>query len=153
MVHSQRLYVDPRVDKAPRLQPGSTDRVLLSAQGRLDAKRRLRYRPDIDGLRGIAVLSVLTYHLKINLFYGGFVGVDVFFVISGYLISAIILNDIATGRFSIASFYERRVRRIAPALLVALLVTSALAYFYFLPTELVNFGKSLLGALFSSSNF
>jgi peptidoglycan/LPS O-acetylase OafA/YrhL len=116
-------------------------------------ERSLHYRADIDGLRGIAVLAVLGYHLKIGLFRGGYVGVDVFFVISGYLISAIILKDIAKGQFSIAQFYERRVRRIFPALIVTLLGTSLLAYLYFLPTELVNFAKSQLAALFSTSNF
>jgi peptidoglycan/LPS O-acetylase OafA/YrhL len=114
---------------------------------------KLHYRPDIDGLRAIAVLSVLAYHLRINMFRGGFVGVDVFFVISGYLISAIILKDIAAETFSIVSFYERRVRRIVPALIAVLVGTSLLAYFFFLPTELIGFAKSLLAALFSVSNF
>jgi peptidoglycan/LPS O-acetylase OafA/YrhL len=113
----------------------------------------LHYRADIDGLRAIAVLSVLAYHLKVGAFRGGFVGVDIFFVISGYLISAIILKDISSGKFSIATFYERRVRRIFPALIATLLGTSLLAYLYFLPAELVNFAKSLLAALFSVSNF
>src|ERR1700719_4213940 len=88
----------------------------------------LHYRADIDGLRAVAVLSVLAYHLQIGWFRGGFVGVDIFFVISGYLISAIILKDISAGKFSIATFYERRVRRIFPALIVTLLGTSFLAY-------------------------
>ena len=114
---------------------------------------KLHYRPDIDGLRAIAVLSVLAYHLRINMFRGGFVGVDVFFVISGYLISAIILKDIAAGTFSIVSFYERRVRRIFPALIALFVGTTLLAYFFFLPTELIGFAKSLLAALFSVSNF
>lgn len=113
----------------------------------------LRYRADIDGLRAIAVLSVLAYHLKVGAFRGGFVGVDVFFVISGYLISGIILKDISCGKFSIGSFYERRVRRIFPALIAMLLGTSLLAYLYFLPAELMGFSKSLLAALFSVSNF
>lgn len=116
-------------------------------------EQNLHYRADIDGLRGIAVLSVLAYHLRTELFRGGYVGVDVFFVISGYLISAIILKGIAAGRFSIASFYERRIRRIFPALIFALLGTDVLAYLYFLPTELKDFSKSLLAALFSVSNF
>ncbi len=114
---------------------------------------KLHYRPDIDGLRAIAVLSVLAYHLRINVFRGGFVGVDVFFVISGYLISAIILKDISAGTFSIRTFYERRVRRIFPALIVMLVGTSLLAYLFFLPAELISFAKSLLAALFSASNF
>lgn len=113
----------------------------------------LHYRADIDGLRAVAVLSVLAYHLRMGLFSGGFVGVDIFFVISGYLISAIILKDIHSGKFSIAGFYERRVRRIFPALIATLLGTSLLAYLFFLPGELVGFAKSLLAALFSVSNF
>jgi peptidoglycan/LPS O-acetylase OafA/YrhL len=116
-------------------------------------ERSLQYRADIDGLRGIAVLSVLAYHLRVMIFRGGFVGVDIFFVISGYLISSVILQDIARGEFSFAVFYERRVRRILPALIVTLIGTSVLAYLYFLPLELVGFAKSLLSALFSSSNF
>lgn len=116
-------------------------------------ERSLKYRPDIDGLRGIAVLSVLAYHLRVMIFRGGFVGVDIFFVISGYLISSVILQDIEKGKFSFAVFYERRVRRILPALIVALIGTSVLAYLYFLPLELVGFAKSLLSALFSASNF
>ena len=115
--------------------------------------RSVRYRADIDGLRAVAVLAVLGYHLKVAAFRGGFVGVDVFFVISGYLISGIILKDLAAGTFSIATFYERRVRRILPALIVLLLGASVLAYLYLLPAELMNFAKSLLAALFSSSNF
>jgi peptidoglycan/LPS O-acetylase OafA/YrhL len=111
------------------------------------------YRPDIDGLRAVAVLAVLGYHLKVSAFRGGFVGVDVFFVISGYLISAIILKDINSGKFSIATFYERRVRRILPALIGTLLGTSVLAYLFFLPGELMDYAKSLLAALFSTSNF
>ena len=114
----------------------------------------LHYRPDIDGLRAIAVLSVLAYHLKMGLFSGGFVGVDIFFVISGYLISADHSRRTSpAGKFSIAAFYERRVRRIFPALIATLLGTSVLAYLFFLPAELMSFAKSLLAALFSVSNF
>jgi len=113
---------------------------------------KLKYRPDIDGLRAVAVVSVLAFHLKTHMFLGGYVGVDVFFVISGYLIGSIILKGIREGTFSIAAFYENRVRRIAPALVGALVGTSVLAYIYFLPSELIDFSKSLLAALFSVSN-
>lgn len=115
--------------------------------------KKLHYRPDIDGLRAIAVLSVLAYHFRISAFRGGFVGVDVFFVISGFLISAIILQDIDAGKFSITTFYERRIRRIFPALIVLLIGTGIVAYFVFLPAELTGFAKSQLAALFSVSNF
>src|SRR5580704_11212964 len=110
------------------------------------------YRPDIDGLRAVAVLLVLAYHIGIHRFRGGFVGVDVFFVISGFLIGSIILSELDASRFSIVSFYERRVRRIFPALAVLLLCTSLLATKFLLPSELVDYGKSLLAATFSFSN-
>src|ERR1700689_2307173 len=80
----------------------------------------LAYRPDIDGLRGIAVSLVLLYHAFPNIRSGGFVGVDVFFVISGYLISAIGLTGLQARKFSLLEFYRRRVRRIVPALLVVI---------------------------------
>ncbi|KAA6459245.1 acyltransferase [Acidobacteria bacterium AB60] len=110
------------------------------------------YRADIDGLRAIAVLLVLLDHLQIWHFAGGYVGVDVFFVISGYLISSSILADMNSGRFSIVGFYERRVRRIFPALLGMAFIATVLAYRYLVPAELVNYGKSLLASLGSVSN-
>ena len=113
----------------------------------------LKYRPDIDGLRAVAVLSVLAFHIGAGYVHGGFVGVDVFFVISGYLISAIIFSEIAASRFSVLGFYERRIRRIFPALFAMLIVFSMAASFYLLPTEFVNFAKSLLSATASASNF
>jgi peptidoglycan/LPS O-acetylase OafA/YrhL len=113
----------------------------------------LKYRPDIDGLRAVAVLSVLAFHLGISRAGGGFVGVDVFFVISGYLISSIVFSEIATSRFSIIAFYERRIRRIFPALFVMLGVSSIFAFIYLFPSELVGYSKSMLAATTSSSNF
>ena len=110
------------------------------------------YRADIDGLRAVAVLLVFAYHLGTARVRGGFIGVDVFFVISGYLIGSIILNEIAASRFSLLSFYERRVRRIFPALFVTLGVSAILAYKFFLPAEMDKFAKSLLAATFSLSN-
>ena len=110
------------------------------------------YRADIDGLRAVAVLLVFAYHLGTARVRGGFIGVDVFFVISGYLIGSIILNEIAASRFSLLSFYERRVRRIFPALFVTLGVSAILAYRFFLPAEINEFAKSLLAATFSFSN-
>lgn len=114
---------------------------------------KLKYRPDIDGLRAVAVLSVLAFHLGWSKIPGGYVGVDVFFVISGYLISSIIFSEVAAGRFSIISFYERRIRRIFPALFAMLIVSSIFAWIYLLPDELVNFSKSMLSATASASNF
>src|SRR3984885_3697683 len=87
----------------------------------------LKYRADIDGLRAVAVLSVLAFHIGLSRFGGGFVGVDVFFVISGYLISSIIFADINASRFTITGFYERRIRRIFPALVAMLAVASVVA--------------------------
>jgi peptidoglycan/LPS O-acetylase OafA/YrhL len=112
-----------------------------------------QYRPDVDGLRAVAVLLVLGFHLSVPQLRGGFVGVDVFLVISGYLIAGIIASQIDQGHFTITGFYERRARRILPALMVVLLASTALASIYLLPGELVAFGKSLLGACFSFSNF
>jgi peptidoglycan/LPS O-acetylase OafA/YrhL len=110
------------------------------------------YRADIDGLRGIAVLLVFAYHLGTARCRGGFVGVDVFFVISGYLIGSIILSEIERSKFSLTSFYERRIRRILPALFVVLCVSCCFAYRYLLPVESTEFAKSMLAATFSSSN-
>ncbi len=119
----------------------------------MPSKPNLHYRPDVDGLRAVAVLAVLAFHAGGFPTPGGFVGVDVFFVISGYLISSLIMKQIAAGTFSITSFYERRIRRILPALTVMLAFTCVLAYLYLLPTELKNFADSLLAANFSASNF
>jgi peptidoglycan/LPS O-acetylase OafA/YrhL len=118
----------------------------------LGKSSRLEYRADIDGLRAVAVLFVLAYHLGIHRLSGGFVGVDIFFVISGFLISSVILSELNRSRFSIVSFYERRVRRICPALVVLLTCTTLLAYRFLLPSEMVAYGKSLVAATFSLSN-
>ncbi len=112
----------------------------------------LKYRPDIDGLRAVAVLSVVFFHLGLPL-HGGFVGVDIFFTISGFLIGSIILRQTAEGSFTFAGFYERRIRRIVPALFVMLLVSSLVAYRYLLPLELRDYAISLAGAELSASNF
>ena len=112
-----------------------------------------RYRPDIDGLRAIAVLSVVAFHIGAGHAPGGFVGVDVFFVISGYLISAILFSEIDGFQFSVLRFYERRIRRIFPALFAMLIIYSAVVGFLLLPSEFVDFAKSLLAAATSTSNF
>lgn len=111
------------------------------------------YRKDIDGLRAIAVLMVVFYHLNIGLAPAGFVGVDIFFVISGYLITSHIHKSIANGQFSLKSFYLRRMRRILPALTAVLLFTTVVAYFLLIPADLKNYSKSLLATLCSVSNF
>ena len=111
-----------------------------------------KYRPDIDGLRALAVILVVGFHVGTPQLHGGFVGVDVFFVISGFLLTGIITREIAESRFSIAGFYERRARRILPALLAVLAASTVLALHYLLPVELVAYAKSMLGATFSYSN-
>ncbi|MGZ3325112.1 MAG: acyltransferase family protein, partial [Xanthobacteraceae bacterium] len=112
----------------------------------------MKYRADIDGLRALAVVPVLLYHAGVPGFPGGFVGVDIFFVISGYLICGMIDGDIREGSFSLSNFYKRRMLRILPALFVGFLVTSALAYLYCLPVELEDYSKSLASAVGSVSN-
>ena len=89
----------------------------------------MQYRADIDGLRAIAVSVVILFHAGFNIVSGGYVGVDVFFVISGYLITSIILQDMEKGKFSLVKFYERRARRILPALYFIMLVTAIFAWF------------------------
>jgi peptidoglycan/LPS O-acetylase OafA/YrhL len=110
------------------------------------------HRRDIDGLRAIAVLPVVAYHVGIHAVPGGFVGVDIFFVISGFLITQVLLQDIHNDRFSLVRFYERRVRRILPALLFVLLLTFIVCARYSLPSELIDFSKSLIAAALSVSN-
>ncbi|HTB27755.1 MAG TPA: acyltransferase, partial [Steroidobacteraceae bacterium] len=111
-----------------------------------------RYRPDVDGLRALAVLSVIGYHAFPRVIRGGFVGVDVFFVISGYLISGLILEDLALGRFSYRRFYARRFRRIFPALIVVLAACLVYGGLMLAPDEFRELGKqAAAGAGFSSN--
>ncbi|MBV8890175.1 MAG: acyltransferase [Alphaproteobacteria bacterium] len=112
----------------------------------------MNYRADIDGLRAVAVVPVLLFHAGIGGFRGGYVGVDVFFVISGFVITGSLLNDIAKGRFSIARFYERRARRILPALLTVILLAGAAASGIFLPPYIEEYGQSATAALLFISN-
>ena len=106
------------------------------------------YRPEIDGLRALAVLPVIFYHANFSFFNGGYLGVDIFFVISGYLISKIILNDLRSNKFSIRNFYIRRAKRILPALLSVTLATSVLSYFVIPQEEILEFSKSIISVLF-----
>ena len=110
------------------------------------------YRRDIDGLRAFAVLPVVLAHAGVPGFAGGFVGVDVFFVISGYLITGILLREIRDGRFSLATFYERRARRILPALFSVLLVCIAVGWFVLPPDMFKELAQSVLATVFFVSN-
>jgi peptidoglycan/LPS O-acetylase OafA/YrhL len=109
----------------------------------------LKYRREIDGLRALAVLPVIFFHAGYELFSGGYVGVDIFFVISGYLITTILINDIENKRFSLFKFYERRARRILPALFFVMLVCIPFAWMWMLPDPLENFGQSIVAATLS----
>lgn len=117
-----------------------------------EAKSNLHYRPEIDGLRALAVLPVVLFHAGISWISGGFVGVDVFFVISGYLIAKILYRDAINKKFSIVKFYERRIRRIMPNLLAMLLVTAIASGFILIPNDYSAFAKSLFSTLAFLSN-
>jgi peptidoglycan/LPS O-acetylase OafA/YrhL len=110
------------------------------------------YRREIDGLRAVAVLPVVLFHAGIGPFAGGFVGVDVFFVISGYLITSIIVDEKQAGRFSLAGFYERRARRILPALFLVMTVCLPFAWWWLLPNDRHDFARSLIAVATFSSN-
>lgn len=139
---------------APGMGADSADSTMPTypAHNHARARSHIPYRPDIDGLRAVAVLAVMAFHLQIRFALGGFTGVDVFFVISGYLISSILLVEMDTGRFSMRAFYVRRIRRIYPALVAAMLGTSVFAFMLCMPSELRDFAKSLIGASLSASN-
>ena len=114
----------------------------------------MKYRAEIDGLRAIAVVPVILFHAGFELFSGGFVGVDIFFVISGYLITTIIIEDIESNRFSLPSFYERRVRRILPALFFVMLACIPFAWMWMLSVQMMSFSQSLVAvSLFASNMF
>lgn len=113
---------------------------------------KLKYRAEIDGLRALAVLPVILFHAGFELFSGGFVGVDVFFVISGYLITTILIEDIERKRFSIVKFYERRARRILPALFFVMTVCIPFAWIWMLPSQMKDFSQSLVAVSLFASN-
>jgi len=110
------------------------------------------YRREIDGLRALAVLPVILFHAGFETFSGGFVGVDIFFVISGYLIATIILAELEQGKFSIVNFYERRARRILPALFLVMLVCIPFAWIWLLPSDMKDFSQSLVAVSIFASN-
>ncbi|QLE78685.1 acyltransferase [Francisella sp. Scap27] len=112
----------------------------------------MQYRKDIDGLRAFAVISVVLFHLNISWVKSGFLGVDIFFVISGYLITTIVIRDLENQMFSIKNFYLRRIRRILPALIVVLFFSTFFAWLILLPQDLVNYSESATSAIASFSN-
>ena len=119
----------------------------------------INYRPEIDGLRAIAVISVIFYHANVvifdeKLFKGGFIGVDIFFVISGYLITSLILRELNTTQsFSFINFYQRRVRRILLPLFFVMLLCFPVAWVHLDPGNFIDFSKSILYSIGFSSNF
>jgi peptidoglycan/LPS O-acetylase OafA/YrhL len=114
----------------------------------------LVYREEIDGLRAVAVLPVIFYHGGFHTFFaGGYVGVDIFFVISGYLITSVIEGEFEDQTFSLVNFYERRCRRILPALFLILFISTPFAYYSMLPEQLYEYGQSLISIIGLSSNF
>ena len=110
------------------------------------------YRSDIDGLRAIAVIPVVLFHCGVKLFSGGFVGVDIFFVISGYLITKNIINQIEQEKFCLSKFYKKRMLRILPAFFVMVLITWLISFVFILPPYLADLSRSLLAASFGVSN-
>jgi peptidoglycan/LPS O-acetylase OafA/YrhL len=115
--------------------------------------KRISFRHDINGLRAIAVLAVVFYHAELKTFKGGWLGVDIFFVISGYLISNIIISELNEGTFSFKNFYLRRVLRILPALFSTLLFTIPLAYFFLTPKAMEEYLDSLIASVFFYANY
>src|SRR6056300_1269611 len=115
--------------------------------------KRISFRTDINGLRAIAVLAVVFYHADLKLFKGGWLGVDIFFVISGYLISNIIISELNDGTFTFKNFYLRRVWRILPALFSTLLLTTPFAYFFLTPKALEEYIDSLIASIFFFANY
>ena len=111
-----------------------------------------KYRPDIDGLRALAIISVVLFHTFPSLVRGGFVGVDIFFVISGFLISTIIFENLEAGTFSFREFYIRRIRRIFPSLIIILTATYIIGWFFLLADEYKQLGKHIAGGATFVSN-
>ena len=115
--------------------------------------KRISFRNDINGLRAIAVMAVVFYHAEFSLFKGGWLGVDVFFVISGYLISNIIISELNSKTFSFKSFYKRRAKRILPALFSIILITIPFAYFLMSPKAMEEYISSIFASVFFFANF
>jgi len=113
----------------------------------------MNYRKEIDGLRALSILPVIFFHFGFARFSGGYIGVDIFFVISGYLITSFIIREISEEKFSLTKFYERRARRILPLLFFVLFLSTIISFFLFTPNYLVTFYKSALATLFFFQTF
>ena len=113
----------------------------------------MQHRLEIDGLRGLSIISVLIYHLKLNLINGGFLGVDIFFVISGYLITSIIINKVEKKNFSISEFWDRRIRRVFPGIILINFFCLTFGIFIMFPDDLLELSKSSFSSLFLYSNY
>lgn len=151
-----RMFFDAESGrKSFALDPPEASLDVLHCLGeeRVSPPVHLKYRPDIDGLRAIAVLSVVGFHAFPELVRSGFIGVDVFFVISGFLISTIIFSGLEGGEFNFLGFYSRRVKRIFPALLVVLLASYVFGWFALLASEYRQLGKHIAGGAGFVSNF
>ena len=109
----------------------------------------MKYRPEVDGLRAVAVLLVLLFHAEGSWCPDGYMGVDVFFVISGFLITSIIRKEVAAGKFSLLNFYERRLRRILPAFVVMLTIVLSVSLFVVMPSAFKAVGRSVMSSALS----
>lgn len=132
--------------------PPASDMDQARARPTTDLRSPQSYRPEIDGLRAVAIIPVVLYHAGVPGFAGGFAGVDIFFVISGYLITRIIVGDLAKGRFSLAEFYERRARRILPAIFTVVSTSAIAAYLLFTPEDFRRFSQSVAATALFASN-
>src|SRR4249919_604037 len=126
--------------------------VALSRSGRMTSSPQSLYRPDIDGLRAVAVTLVVNFHAFPELLKGGFIGVDVFFVISGFLITGIITRELHDRRFSLLGFYVRRIKRIFPALIVVLIATLALGWLWLLPSAYIQLSSDVFASAAFAAN-
>ena len=139
---------------SPLVQPGALwNRQPHHRTGPVDHVTSPAYRPDIDGLRAVAVLSVVVFHLDANWLPGGFAGVDIFFVISGYLITGIIWSELASGRFTLKGFYQRRILRIVPAYYLVLATSFLVAALVLMPMEFEAFSMSARASVLFAANF
>src|SRR5215831_10202401 len=144
----------PSVSAVTAVAPAQVlDAIVVSSKPDAKSLTHPTYRPDIDGMRAVAVLSVVGFHAFRNVVRGGFIGVDIFFVISGFLISSIIFDSLERESFSFIEFYRRRIARIFPALLLLLIACYAFGWLTLLPTEYEELGKQIGGGAAYVSNF